>query len=58
MFWPGVPYWHSIVLEQAAPDHAQRIGIDGGGHASLWIDWDGSVSAQTVEWFDRWLCPD
>jgi len=49
------PYWNSVVLEQAAPDHCERVPIPRGGHASLWFDLDGSVSAHAVEWFNRWL---
>jgi fermentation-respiration switch protein FrsA (DUF1100 family) len=50
-----VPYWNSILLQQAASDHSERVAIPRGGHASLWFDLDGSVSARAIEWFDRWL---
>ena len=49
------PYWNSVVLQQAAPDHCERIPIPRGGHTSLWFDLDGSVSAHAVEWFNRWI---
>jgi pimeloyl-ACP methyl ester carboxylesterase len=53
------PDWNSVVLQEAAPDYAELIPIPGGGHVSLWFDLDGSVSAHTIEWFNRWLggCP-
>ncbi len=50
-----VPYWNSVVIGQAAPDHCQRIPIEGGGHVSLWFDCGGKVSAEATAWFDRWL---
>jgi pimeloyl-ACP methyl ester carboxylesterase len=49
------PYWNSVVLQQAAPDHCERISIPRGGHTSLWFDLDGSVSTHAIAWFNRWL---
>lgn len=50
-----VPYWNSVALQQAAPDHAERIPIAGGGHTSLWFDCGGQVSSSAIVWFDRYL---
>jgi pimeloyl-ACP methyl ester carboxylesterase len=50
-----VPYWNSVALQQAAPDHSERIPIPGGGHTSLWFDCGGRVSSNAIAWFDRWL---
>jgi len=49
------PYWNSVMLQQAAPDHSERIPIAGGGHVSLWFDCDGRVSSSAILWFDQWL---
>lgn len=49
------PYWNSVMLQQAAPDHSERIPIAGGGHTSLWFDCDGRVSSSAILWFDQWL---
>jgi pimeloyl-ACP methyl ester carboxylesterase len=49
------PYWNSVALQEAAPDHSERIPIPGGGHVSLWFDRDGRVSSSAIAWFDRWL---
>ena len=50
-----VPYWNSVVLQQASPDHVRRVSIAGGGHVSLWWDGDSSISKASVAWFHRFL---
>ncbi|MBN1395160.1 MAG: alpha/beta fold hydrolase [Pirellulales bacterium] len=50
-----VPYWNSVVLSQAASENSVRIPIEGGGHLSLWADFDGTVSGCARVWFDHWL---
>jgi len=50
-----VPYWNSLVLQQASPGHVRRVSIEGGGHASLWWDGDSSISRTSVAWFNRLL---
>jgi pimeloyl-ACP methyl ester carboxylesterase len=50
-----VPYWNSLVLQQASPDYVRRVSIEGGGHASLWWDGDARISKTSVAWFRRLL---
>ncbi len=52
-----VPYWNSVLLQEADPENSVRIPVEGGGHFSLWADFDGSVAACARMWFDHWLAP-
>lgn len=50
-----VPPSHSLLLQQAAPDHSQAIVLDGEDHESITADRSHTIAEQGMQWLQRWL---
>ena len=50
-----IPSWHSMRLNQAAPDRSRLVILPETGHISIWYDAHHEVADHARRWFDRWL---
>ena len=50
-----VSHEHAVRLRNAARDRTKLVSLPFDGHTSVWLDRDGNIRRESVEWFNRWL---